>query len=80
MNYTKMGRVFANWSCVLGAFSIALGISFDVFPPIAEPFGARADGSLLRKEGYVVLCAGLVLGVLTDISRVLHTNPTPETR
>lgn len=78
MFFTQVGRVAAWISAVLGFLVMLIGYEIDIngtksifadIFPIATPQRAAAQSSVFRNQGAVVLFCGLVLGILTEISR-----------
>lgn len=78
MFFTKAGRVVAWFGTVLGFVVMLTGYEIDIngtasifadVLPIATPERAAAQSDVFRYQGAVVLFCGLVLGILTEISR-----------
>jgi hypothetical protein len=78
MFFTKTGRIVAWIGTVLGFIVIVTGYEIDIngtasifadVLPIATPQRAAAQSDVFRHQGAVVLFCGLVLGILTEISR-----------
>lgn len=78
MFFTKAGRIVAWIGTVLGflvmltGYEIAINGTASIFSgvlPIPTPQRAAAQGDMFRHQGAVVLFCGLVLGILTEISR-----------
>lgn len=78
MFFTKTGAIVAGIAMVLGVLSLILGyeVGFNQTESIfAEAFRidsvqkATAQSKLSISQGYIVLFCGLVLGILTEISR-----------
>lgn len=78
MFFTKAGRVVAWIGTVLGFVVMLTGYEIDIngtasifadMLPISTPERAEAQGDVFRHQGAVVLFCGLVLGILTEISR-----------
>lgn len=78
MFFTKAGRVVAWIGTVLGFVAMLTGYEIDIngtasifadMLPISTPERAEAQGDVFRHQGAVVLFCGLVLGILTEISR-----------
>lgn len=78
MFFTKAGAIVAGIAIVLGIMSLVLGyeVGFNQTESIfAEAFRidsvqkAAAQSKLSISQGYIVLFCGLVLGILTEISR-----------
>ena len=78
MFFTKAGRAIAWIGTVLGflvmlsGYEIGINGTTSIFAellPIVTPERADAQGDVFRHQGAVVLFCGLVLGILTDISR-----------
>lgn len=78
MFFTKAGGIVARIAMVLGVLSLVLGYEVSINQTgsiFAEAFRidsvqkAAAQSKLSISQGYIVLFCGLVLGVLTEISR-----------
>jgi hypothetical protein len=78
MFFTKAGRVIAWIGTVLGFLVMLTGYEVDIngtaslfadVLPIATPERAAAQSDVFRNQGAVALFCGLVLGILTEISR-----------
>lgn len=78
MSFTKAGRVVAWIGTVLGFLGMLAGYEVDIngtasifadFLPISTPERADAQGDAFRHQGAILLFCGLILGILTDISR-----------
>ena len=78
MFFTKAGRIVAWIGTVLGflvmltGYEIGINGTASIFAdviPIATPQRATAQSEVFRHQGAVVLFCGLVLGILTEISR-----------
>ena len=78
MFFTTAGRVVAWIGPVLGFVVMLTGYEIDIngtasifadMLPISTPERAEAQGDVFRHQGAVVLFCGLVLGILTEISR-----------
>lgn len=71
MIYTKIGRVIAFISTIWAFFAIVMGMAFVSFPKFAEAYAPPHYGSRILEQGFLLLCIGLALGILTEISRSL---------
>lgn len=78
MFFTKSGRIVAWIGTVLGFLCMLTGYEIDIngtasifadVLPIATPQRAATQSDVFRDQGAVVLFCGLVLGILTEISR-----------
>ncbi|MDO9639808.1 MAG: hypothetical protein Q7J44_14815 [Pseudotabrizicola sp.] len=78
MFFTNFGRVVAWFATVAGIFGVVAGHEFDINQ--AESVFANMlnidasqwngkQGKVFRQQGYIMLFCGLVLGILTEISR-----------
>lgn len=78
MFFTNAGRVVAWIGTVLGFLGMLAGYEIDIngtasifadVLPISTPERAEAQGDTFRHQGAMLLFCGLVLGILTEISR-----------
>lgn len=78
MFFTKAGGVVAWIGTVLGFLGMLAGYEVDIngtasifaeVLPISTPERAEAQGDAFRYQGAMLLFCGLVLGILTEISR-----------
>lgn len=73
MTFTTMGRVLAYLMIVFGLLGAALGffVTLDGTPEVAARYlGSRSSGEAIER-GLMLFALGVVVGVLTDISRLL---------
>ncbi len=74
MLFTRVGRVVAILAVILGVLRIAMGFIIAVgLSPSADPsryIGSRTTGEVID-QGIAVVLFGVVLGVVTCISRML---------
>lgn len=78
MFFTKAGRIVAWIGTVLGFLAMITGYEIDINQtasifadvlPIETAQKAEAQGDVLRQQGATILFCGLILGILTEISR-----------
>lgn len=76
--FTKLGHAVAVLTAFFGASAVVAGYEIDINQAqsvVAEMFNLSSaewngtQGKILRKQGFIMLFCGLVLGVLCDISR-----------
>ncbi len=81
MTFTKVARVIAYFLCISGILSIIVGliILFDSTPLNLPNAGIPSIGGipigpklpLIASQGFLMFGAGIIFGVLSDISRSL---------
>lgn len=73
MLFTRLGQVLAIVSILLGMALITMGVSLIGNPDAALYLGSDTTGDKIDK-GTILIVFGIIIGVLTDISRSAAAN------
>ena len=77
MSFSSIGRIFALLTCTLVLISIFLGVKLllSIDAQFSEVHGLPTGPKIpLLNQGFLLLLAGLALGVLCDISDRVRAN------